>query len=196
MELDAVVRKRRMVRNFEDRPVARESIERIVAIGRRGPTAGFAQGQYLVVVTDQETRRRIAELANEDIYVAQGMPPWISVAPVHVVVCASEADYHRRYQEADKLDDSSNEIVWPVPYWLVDAGAAMMLLLLAAVDEGLSAGFFGVHRLPGLKDLLGIPKEVTPIGVVTIGHAAEPQPKGSSTRGWRDIEEVVRWERW
>ena len=37
----------------------------------------------------------------------------------------------------DKLSDGE-EIDWPVPYWFVDAGAALMLVLLAAIDEGLA----------------------------------------------------------
>jgi nitroreductase len=114
---------------------------------------------------------------------------------VHIVVCTSEEDYHARYNEPDKLEDGA-EIDWPVPYWHVDAGASMMLLLLAAVDEGLGAGFFGVRRLSGLKELLGIPPNVTPVGVVTVGHPAGKQPKGSASRGRKDRSDQIRWERW
>jgi nitroreductase len=71
-----------------------------------------------------------------------------------------------------------------------------MLLLLAAVDEGLGAGFFGVRRLPGLRELLAIPEDVTPIGVVTVGHRAGEQPTGSASRGRREPGQQVRWERW
>ncbi len=184
-----------MVRNFTGEPVEPDALRRIVEIGRRAPSAGFTQGQYLVVVTKRETRRRLAQLAGEDDYVAAGFPPWMSSAPAHVVVAVSESDYHRRYQEPDKLDDDGREIDWPVPYWWVDAGCTLMLLLLAAVDEGLAAGFFGVHRLDGINDVLGIPEDVTPIGVVTIGHAAPDRP-GSAARGWRPLDEVVHWESW
>jgi len=58
---------------------------------------------------------------------------------VHVLVCTREDDYHDRYRQPDKLEDGQ-EIDWPVPFWFVDAGAALMLLLLAAIDEGLAAG--------------------------------------------------------
>lgn len=196
MEFSDVVRHRRMVRNYTDDPVDQATIDRIVAYGSKAPSAGFTQGQSFVVVTDAATRGGIAELAGESHYVAQGFDPWISRAPVHVVVCVSEDAYHRRYQESDKTDANGQEIAWPVPYWWVDAGASMMMLLLGAVDEGLAAGFLGVHSIPGLRALLSIPGSVAPIGVVTIGHPAPDRRSGSLRRGHRPLADVIHRERW
>jgi nitroreductase len=196
VEFRDVVARRRMVRRYSDRPVPTEVVERLVDTTRRAPSAGFSQGQSFVVVTEEATRRKMARLADEDEYVRAGLPPWISRSPVHVVVCTSEQTYHERYREPDKVQDDGSEIDWPVPYWYVDAGAAMMLLLLAAVDEGLGAGFFGFHRLPGLRELLGIPPEVMPIGAVTLGYPEGEQPRGSASRGRRSTREVIHWERW
>lgn len=196
MDFKEVVRRRRMVRNYADRPVSRDAIERIVDAARKAPTAGFTQGIGFVVVTAKDTRRALAEIAHEDEYAAAGFDRWISNAPVHVAVCVDEAAYHSRYREPDKLGPDGREIDWPVPYWWVDAGAALMLLLLAAVDEGLAAGFFGVHRLGGLNRVLAIPEAITPIGVVTIGYAAPDRPSSSLARGRKPRDEQVRWERW
>jgi len=196
LEFPDVVRHRRMVRNYTDDPVDPRAIDRIVAHAAKAPSAGFTQGQSFVVVTDVQTRQAIADLAGESRYVAKGFDPWISRAPVHVVVCVSEDTYHHRYAEPDKVGPPGREIEWPVPYWWVDAGASMMLVLLAAVDEGLAAGFLGVHSIPGLRDLLGIPESVFPIGVVTIGHPAPDQRSGSLQRGRRPMGEVFHRERW
>ena len=194
MRFDEIVRKRRMVRNYEDRPVDADVLSRVVDLATRAPSAGYSQGQRLVVVTDRETRRAIARLADEEAYVARGMDPWMSRAPVHVVVCVREEDYHERYREPDKLDASGKEIEWPIPYWWIDAGATMMMLLLAAVAEGLGAGFFGTHRLAGLKELLDIPEDVAPIGIVTIGYPAPDRPSPSLARGRKP--DLVHYERW
>ena len=196
MEFRETVRKRRMVRNYLPDPVDPAALERIVEAGRRAPSAGFTQGQSFVVVTDAERRRKIAELCDEPAYLEAGFDPWISRAPAHVVVCVSEQAYHHRYQEADKVDDQGQEIAWPVPYWWVDAGASLMAILLAAVDEGLAAGFLGAHSLPELGRLLGLPPEVTPIGVVTIGRPATDRRSGSLARGWKDPGTVIHWDRW
>ena len=147
-------------------------------------------------MTDEETKRQIARLCGEASYVAAGFHPFISEAPVLVVPCTSEAAYHRRYQEADKLEPDGTEIDWPVPYWHVDIGCAVMVLLLAAVDEGMAAGFAGVQDLDALRDLLGIPSDVTPIGVVPIGHPAPDVPSPSLRRGRKPVDTVVHWERW
>jgi FMN reductase [NAD(P)H] len=201
VDLREILRHRRMVRNYLPEPIPRETIERIVATVRRAPSGGFSQGQRLLVVTDAETREAIARLAGEEESRAEGFEPWISRAPVHVVVCTREEDYHERYRQPDKLRDGE-EIVWPVPYWYVDAGAALMLLLLAAIDEGLAAGVFGLpaEEVEPCKPLLGLPADFRFVAVVTLGRAA-PDPRWSAvtsrlTQRRRDIGELVRWERW
>ena len=121
---------------------------------------------------------------------------------MHVLVCTREADYHERYRKPDKLTDAGEEIDWPVPFWMVDAGAALMLILLAAIDEGLAAGVAGVPAddVPRMKELLGIPDEITIVAYVTVGYAADdPQWSARSSRSTqrrRPLDELVFWERW
>jgi nitroreductase len=196
MEFVEVVRKRRMVRNFRPDPVDPAAIERILNLARHAPSAGFTQGQSFVVVTQPDVRQRIAHLCGEEHYIQGGFHPFISGAPVLIVACTSEAAYHRRYQESDKVQEDGTEIDWPVPYWHIDAGCAVMILLLAAVDEGLAAGFAGAHDLDALRALLGIPDEVTPVGVIPIGHPAPDVPSPSLKRGRKPRETVVFRERW
>lgn len=195
MEFSEVVRRRRMVRNYRPDPVPDDLLDTILAMAQRAPSAGFSQGQSYVVVTDSDTRAAIARLANEPTYVTAGFDPWLSRAPVHVVVCTSEAAYRNRYAEPDK-DGSMDAQDWPVPYWYVDAGASLMLLLLAAVEAGLGAGFAGSHSLAGVSELLGIPEDVTPVGLVTLGYPAPDRRSGSLERGWKPADEVIHRQRW
>jgi nitroreductase len=196
MDFVDVLRKRRMVRNYRPDPVPAESIERIVSVARKAPSAGFSQGVSFIIVTEEATRRAIADLAGESGYVTAGFDRWISRAPVHLVVAISEQAYHDRYQEPDKLRSDGSEIEWPIPYWWVDAGAALMLVLLGAVEEGLAAGFLGVHSVPGLRDLLEMPETVTPLGIVTLGFPLPDRRSGSLERGWKAADRVVHYERW
>ena len=185
-----------MVRNYEDRPVSDDAINRILDAARRAPSAGNSQGQAFVVVTDPERRRRIAELCDEPAYVEQGFDPWISRAPAHIAVCVSKQRYLDRYAEPDKGGTLVDESDWPIPYWWVDAGASLMLILLAAVDEGLAAGFLGSHAIADLHVELRLPPDMTPIGIVTVGHAAPDRRSSSLDRGRRPRPDVVHDQTW
>ena len=191
-----LVRKRRMVRNFTEEPVSWDVIERIIDTSRRGPSAGYSQGMAFVAITDADVRSQIAEIAGEQWYVRQGHEPFMSRAPVHIVITTSEEIYHRRYNEPDKKAKGQEEIGWPIPYWHTDAGAAMMLVLLAAVDEGLGTAFVGVKDPTELQSALGIPEEHLPIGVVFIGHPAPDMKSGSLKRGRRPLDDVLHRGRW
>ena len=199
MDFSEVVRKRRMVRHFTAEPVDMAAVARIVDVARRAPSAGYTQGQAVVVVTDPAVRAEIARLCSEDEYVAMGFSPWLSEAHVLVVPCVSEAAYHRRYQESDKLDEAGNETEWPVPYWFMDIGCTVMALLLAAVNEGLAAGFAGAEttaRRLELQRLLGIPDEYTVVGVIPIGHGAPDKPSPSLQRRRKPPAEFAHYETW
>jgi FMN reductase [NAD(P)H] len=199
MDLRDILRRRRMVRHYTGEAIPRETLERIVATVRRAPSAGFSQGQRLLVVDDPGLLTDLAALAggHED----PELEPWFPSAPAHVLVLTREADYHDRYRSQDKLQDGE-EIAWPVPFWYVDAGATLMLVLLTAVDEGLSAGVYGVpvERDAAFRALLGIPDDLHIVAGVTIGRGA-PDPGWSGktsrvTQRRRPLDELVRWNAW
>jgi FMN reductase [NAD(P)H] len=201
VEFKEILKRRRMMRAYEPKPIPRETLERIVTTIRRAPSGGFSQGQRLVVVTDPEKRRAIADAAGERSYVKQGFTAWISGAAALIAVCTREEDYHERYRERDKLVDGE-EITWPVPYWYVDAGKAAMLVLLAATDEGLGAGVFGLPAdgMETVRRLLGLPHDVAVVEVVTLGYPgrndASDRLSSRATRARKPLDEIVRWESW
>lgn len=196
MEFADVVARRRMIRRYRPDPVDPDVVRRVIATACRGPSAGFSQGLAFVVVTDGQRRTRIAELCDEPAWVARGAVPWLSTAPVHVVPCVRRADYDARYAAPDKARSRAPR-QWAVPFWWVDGGAALMLLLLAAVDEGLGAGLLDIADRAGVRALLDLPSDVEPLGLVTLGHAADDQPPSSaSRRPRRPLAEQLHWQRW
>lgn len=196
MDFSDVIRKRRMVRNFTDQPVSFAALERILAAGQRGPSAGFTQGQDFIVIQDPQLKASVAELCGESGYIDMGYDPFISRAAVQIIPCTSEAAYHRRYHEPDKISADGSELEWPVPFWFMDGGCAVMLILLAVVNEGLAAGFAGIQDTERMRDLLHIPQEFTPLGVIPIGHTAPDKPSTSLKRGHRPEKQVIHWEYW
>jgi FMN reductase [NAD(P)H] len=202
VDFGEVLRRRRSERSYDGRPVPRDVLERITnAAVVRAPSAGFSQGLRLVVVTEPATRKEIAVAAAEESLAALGRRRWKADAPVHVVVLTREADYHERYQQADKLRiTGGTELEWPAPYWYVDAGAAVMALMLAAIDEGLATAIFGVTDVPALRRALELADDLQFVAVVTMGYPAEvdaPSKEGSAfTQRRKPRAEVVHWERW
>lgn len=186
-----------MVRRHTGDPIDRSVLDRIVDAGLRSPSAGNARGQRLVVVTRRTTIERIAIEAGEPSYLERGFDPWLSTAGALVVVCVDPTAYAERYGRADKsrskaIDPETG--TWIVPYWWVDAGASLMSILLAAVDEGLSAGFLGAHSIPAIAEIVAAPDHVEVVGVVTIGPAARDR-RSSSLDGDDSTSRVFR-NRW
>jgi FMN reductase [NAD(P)H] len=190
-----VLRARRMVRSYRPDPVPEEVVRRIVKVVHRAPSAGFSQGHRLIVVTDPAIRAKVAELI-EPPYLESGMRPWVSVAPVLIVVGVREASYHERYQQPDKVTEDGEEGEWPVPYWWFDSGSLLVMLQLAAANEGLASGFFGPHA-DGLPEVVGLPADVGLAGIMTLGYSDDNsrQVPGTLTNRPKRIplDELVTW---
>jgi nitroreductase len=197
MEFQDVVRKRKMVRSFEDRPVPREVVDRILANAQRAPSAGFSQGwAFLVLEGPEQTARywdalwppeRRAEFGWADMF----------KAPLLVVCLSHKLAYIRRYSEPDKGWTDMDEKRWPVPYWDIDTGMAAMLILMTAVDAGLGAVFFGISDQAKFRNAFGVPDELTAIGTIAIGYAKPgDRPSPSLKRGHRPAEQVIHKGHW
>jgi nitroreductase len=199
MEFQEVICRRRMIRRYRSDPIPDGAVERIVSATLHGPSAGFSQGIDVIVITERETRQRVVDALSDE---PEPDMPELLAAPVQLIITADEMRYHQRYNEPDKLAlGGGEEIGWPVPYWFVDAGAALMLALLSAVDEGLAAGFFGhPDHVARLQTILGVPASVVPIGVIALGYSAEepvsPEVRQRIRARRRQTLDSVHRERW
>jgi nitroreductase len=201
MEFQDVVRRRRMVRRYADRPVDPAVVDRMLSNAVRAPSAGFSQGwSFLVLDTAEDLDRFWSSTTPPDAGPGGGWLRGMRTAPVVVVPLSSKAAYLDRYAEPDKGWEDRAERRWPVPYWHIDTGMASLLILQTAVDEGLGACFFGIppEQVPVFREEFGVPEAWTPIGAITVGHRTDdPGTQGSpSRRGRRPFEEVVHRGRW
>ncbi|HUR78294.1 MAG TPA: nitroreductase family protein [Acidimicrobiales bacterium] len=199
MEFEEVVRRRKMVRNYTSSPVDRAALDRILDAARRAPSAGHTQGWGFLVLDNPDDVARFwratFDAARRPTFRWQG----IFNAPLIVVPCSSERAYLDRYAEPDKGWADRDPARWPVPFWHIDAGFAAMQILNAVVNEGLGALFFGIfgEHAGAVRDTFGIPADFTPIGAITIGHAApHDEPSPSLVRGRKPADEVIHYGRW
>ncbi|WP_369131038.1 nitroreductase family protein [Modestobacter roseus] len=199
MEFSEVVRRRRMVRDYDpDRPVPPEVRDRLLEHAIRAPSAGFSQGWAFLVLESAAERDRFWA-ATTDGGTPDGWLTRMRRAPLLIVPFSNKDAYLDRYAEPDKGWTDRDEARWPVPYWDVDTGMASLLILLTAVDEGLAAAFFGVppERVPAVRDAFGVPGTHRPVGCISVGYAGgEDKRSPSLKRGRRGLDEVVHRGAW
>ncbi len=202
MEFQQVVDRRRMVRNYAERPVDPAVVERALRNATRAPSAGFSQGWAFVLLDQPDDVRRYWEAATPPDRLAHP-DRWLTGmmrAPVVIIPCSSKAAYLDRYAEPDKGWSDRDESRWPMPYWHMDTAMASLLILQTAVDAGLGALFFGipVERVAEVRRELVIPDTHDPIGALTIGHLTEDAglPGSARTRRRIPLDDVVHRGGW
>jgi len=162
-----------MIRTFKPKPVEKEKIWRIIENANRSPSAGHLEPQEFIVVTHPTVKRRLAEAALNQMFIAE--------APVVIVVCADPRRNVWRYRERGRIF-----------YCTIDGAFASMLILLTAVDEGLGAAFIGAFDDKKVAEALDLPEEVRPIGIIPIGYSDEPPER----LGRRPLKEKVHFNQW
>lgn len=199
MEFGDVVRRRRMVRNYDpDRPVPDEVRERILENALHAPSAGFSQGWAFLVLEGPDRDRYWDRVTDADNTAYDEWQRGVRAAPMLIMAFAHKDGYLDRYAEPDKGWTDRDESRWCAPYWHIDTGMASLLMLLTAVDEGLAACFFGlpVARIDGVLKEFGVPAGFAPIGVISVGYPAPDRPSPSLRRGRRGTGEVVHRGQW
>jgi nitroreductase len=201
MELEQAIRRRRMVREFEDRPLPAGLVDHLLEMATHAPSAGFSQGWAFVVLEGREQTDRYWNVTLPPEKRAAFPWPGLLAAPALVIPLADPQAYVDRYAEPDKastgLGGSADD--WPMPYWLVDTAMSAMLILLGAVDAELGALFFGVFdHEDALMTELGVPDGYRPIGTIAIGYPATVvgRPSRSVERGRRPPDDVVHRGGW
>ena len=158
MELDRVIRKRKMVRAYRDTQVPDRIIDKLVANALKAPSAGHTQVQEFIIVRDPETKRKLRRASVDQEQVEN--------APVLIIVCANTSRSVQRYGQRGKNF-----------YSIVDGAFSSMLILLTATSEGIGAGFVGAFEDDRVSEILGLPEYVKPIGIIAIGYPNEEPEK-------------------
>ena len=197
MDFEQAVRRRRMVRSFTGERLDPAVVDEICDLARRAPTAGNVAGvEFLVLEGDDTGAYWDVTLPSER---RDGFAwPGLLNAPALVVVWSHLGGYLSRYREPDKTRTGLGAGAWPVPYWFVDGGAAVMTMLLAAQDRGLGAAFFGMFdHEESVRRHFGVPSDRRGVGTVALGHpAADDRPSRSARRGRPALDEILHRSHW
>jgi nitroreductase len=160
---------RRSIRQYLDKPVPEELIQKLLAAAMQAPSARNQQPWHFVVIDERKTLVEITTFMPNAAMAAN--------APQAVLVCADLT-----------LEKSEG-------YWVLDCSAAVENMLLAAHALGLGAVWCGVYprepRMQGLRRLIGLPENIMPHNLVVLGYPGEQVPPEDRYR-----PERVRWNLW
>jgi F420 biosynthesis protein FbiB-like protein len=181
-----IMRDRRSIRRYADRPVDRALVERLLAAAVWAPSAHNRQPWRFVVIHDADARRRLADAMNAALradLAADGLPPEqieaeasrrrdrLTRAPVLILLCATLADMD------EYPDPRRRRAEWTMAAQSVALAGGN--LLLAAHAEGLGACWLCAPLFcpEVVRDTLGLPGDWEPQAFISLGWPAESRTK-------------------
>lgn len=141
MEVFEAVLKRRSIRAYEQKPVPKEKLMKILEAARLAPSAGNIQPWQFVIVTDAEKRSKLAEARYAS---------FLRESPIVIVGCG----------------DSSASPNW----YMVDVAIAMQNMVLTATSEGLGTCWVGSFNEKEVKNILKIPEKFRVVALLAVGY--------------------------
>jgi nitroreductase len=171
METWDAIRARRNVRQYTDRSIARDDLERILDAGRRTPSAGNWQPWNFVVVIDREQLSELSAVWRGAGHVAR------SAATIAIVA-------------EHPGDDRQRDLL------MYDLGQATANIMLAAADLGIGSGHSAVADQEKAQQVLGFPDGYFCVYLVALGYPADRPLRPLVRPDRRSFDEVVHWERW
>lgn len=170
MEFINVINNRYSCRSYENKPLSRELIEQVLNTARVAPSAVNIQPWKFIIVTDNETKKKLGEAYSKD---------WFVSAPVIIAACGTtKAGYKRKWDGQD--------------YTWVDVSIAMDHLTLGATDAGLGTCWIAAFKKEPAKEILKVPDDVDIIAMTPLGWPADKSRKKQR----KELPEITCWEQW
>ncbi len=170
-----LVKRRTSCRSYEPRPVPREHLERMLETARLAPSACNQQPWRFAVVEAAATRTRLIDEA-----FLTGIPMrWAENAGAIVALGMERSVITHKI--ANKISG--------VDYPLLDLGIAGEHLVLQAEELGLGTCWIGWIKPKKVREIVGWPRSIEPVGLITVGWPAGARP----TRERRALDEIVTW---
>jgi nitroreductase len=208
MDVSEAIQKRVTIRRWQQRPVEKEKILRVLEAGRRAPSWGNVQPWRFVVVQDKAKIEELAKLG--------GGQPHISTAPVIIICCGfAEAFSKMKHRESLKQLIEAGVMDWPdelldnivlgsdlfAPYRLgeqamaIKASEQIMIsiafMTLEALNQGLGSCWAGAISPRDVHNAMHLPKGWFVHDFLLLGYPDEnPKP-----RPRKPLAETVFWER-
>ena len=156
MDVEDCIKTRRSIRKFLDVRIETEKISQILEAGRMAPTAGNLQNQRIIIVTDEDLKKKIADAALQQY--------WIATAPAVLVVASDHEIQNLHYGKKGEL------------YAIQSCPAVIMNMILMAHSLGVSSCWVSAFDDEALRRELNIPGNISPQAVIPLGYPDEKVP--------------------
>lgn len=165
--------KRASCRDYLEKEVEEEKIRDCLEAARLAPSACNKQPWRFKIITDPVQREKICKDGLQP-----GIPmPWLSKAPVIVVLCA----------DTDIVTHTLAPMLTKVKYHLIDIGIAGEHFILAAEALGLGTCWIGWFKEKQIRKIAGIPRNFQILSLISLGYPAKPYEQ----RGKLDLDEII-----
>ncbi len=150
--LNAIL-ERRSIRAYTDEQIPEEVTENLLRAGMYAPSAMNSQPWEFLVIREPGKKAAASQLGRY----------WnmLRDAPLGILVMANLKSYKASSRE----------------FFIQDCSAATQNILLAAHAQGLGAVWLGLYpkkdRMQGIRDIFGIPGDIIPFSLISIGYPAE-----------------------
>ena len=150
MSILTTIMQRRSIRDFKDQEISQEAIDMLVEAIRWAPSAGNLQSRKFYFIFNQEIRKKLAEAALNQTFIAK--------APLAVVACL---DRHIAVRYGDRGVNL---------YSIQDAAASVMNLLLVAYELRLGTCWVGAFNEFDVVEILDLPDHLRPVAIIPVGY--------------------------
>jgi nitroreductase len=162
------IRKRYSCRAYQDRPIEQEKLDCIFESAQLAPSAKNLQDWRFVAVTDKETKRKLAEAANNQMFLEK--------ADVIIVACSNSSELMRCGQALGPID----------------VAIALEHIALQAAEIGLATCWIGSFYPEKVRAVLGIPEDIAVIELMALGYPAD-KPRQLRRE---PMEKILCYEQW
>ena len=179
MGLMDLIRARRSVRRYADRPVERALLEECLEAARLAPSAENAQPWRFVVVDDPAVKERLAGAAFSGVY---RPTRFAAKAPAIIAVLA----------KPDIVANRLGRAIQGTKYYLIDCGIACQQLVLRATELGLGVCYIGWYSKRGVRKALQVPRSHDIVVLLAVGY---PEGEPGKEKPKKPLHELVSYNR-
>lgn len=170
MNFVEIAKKRYSCRNYQDKKVEKEKLDKILEVARIAPTGGNRQPQRLIVIQEKKGLNKVSKAAN------------IYDAPLAIIVCGDKDKVWTRPFDGKQLTD-------------IDTSIITDHMMLQVTELGLASVWVCYFNPDVIKEEFNLSDNLEPVNILLIGYeAGTPESPNRHDKTRLPLNEIVSYE--